>query len=787
MKAVLDKLWPRRRGLFGKYVASFVGLVVFVLSINAAVEMWYSYQTTKSTLARAQSDKAETAAPRIAEFFAEPEWRVSWATRASAGTLDQHRNDYALLLKEVPAFDQLVYLDGAGREQLKVSREPVASGGNSDHGRDSIFRDAASERVSFGDAVEYRANSEPFMQIAMAHPGRNSGVTVAEINLRLLSDIVRAIPLNKGGRAYVVSAAGRLMAHSDKNATLGGDMSSLPQVAAAREPGAAPVTIGRGLDGRSVLVGSAAIPKMSWSIFVEQPLSEAFGPLYDLAERILWLLALGLLVAILAGTVQARRMLGPVRALQAGAARLGASDFSQRIEVHTGDEIEELADKFNQMAGQLSESYSRLEHKVEERTRDLAQSVRELKALEEIGRAVTSSLDLKAVLATIVARAVDLVGADAGAIFSYAEAERAFTLAEACGLDQPLVDALNAARISERGSIMTIAAAAREPVLIPDLAASDNYPYRDATLAAGFNSVLVVPLVGPEEILGALVVLRKPTGEFSPNTAGLMQTFAHQSVLAMHNAQLFHEIEDKGVQLAIANAHKSQFFANMSHELRTPLNAVLGYSELLVDGLYGDLPGRAKEVLERIQINGKHLLGLINDVLDFSKIEAGQLSLGLEEYSMKSLVESVVASTESLAQAKGLALTAVVDDGLPTGRGDDRRLRQVLLNIVGNAIKFSDAGAVEIRACAINGHFELAVRDSGPGIASEDQSRIFEEFQQVDSSSTRRKGGTGLGLAISKRLIALHGGSISVQSALGSGSTFHIVLPVRSGEQKVRA
>jgi signal transduction histidine kinase len=331
------------------------------------------------------------------------------------------------------------------------------------------------------------------------------------------------------------------------------------------------------------------------------------------------------------------------------------------------------------------------------------------------------------------------------------------------------------------------AAAAREPVLIADLAATSNYPQRDATVAAGLHSVLIVPLVGLEENLGALVVLRKVAGEFPPNTAGLMQTFAHQSVLAMHNAQLFHEIEEKSVQLAIANAHKSQFFANMSHELRTPLNAVLGYSELLVDGLYGTLPDKAKDVLERIQINGKHLLGLINDVLDFSKIEVGQLSLGLEDYSMKMLVESVVASTESLAQAKGLALKAVIADDLPTGRGDDRRLRQVLLNIVGNAIKFSDAGEVEIRACAKNGHFELAVRDSGPGIAPEDQARIFEEFQQVDSSSTRQKGGTGLGLAISKRLIGLHGGSISVESALGTGSTFHIVLPVRTVEQKGQA
>ncbi|MGA2128282.1 MAG: HAMP domain-containing protein, partial [Xanthobacteraceae bacterium] len=558
MKAAIDGLWPRRRGLFAKYAASFVGLVVFVLAINAAGEMWYSYQTTKSALARAQSDRAETAALRIEQVFAELEKQINWATRASAATLDQHRNDYASLLQQLPAVDQLLYIDGDGREQLKVSRQTTVYGGNADHGRDLMFRDAGLERISLG-AVELRANSEPFMKIAMAHSGRNAGVTVAEINLRFLADIVRAIPLNRGGRAYVVGAAGRLLAHSDKSVASSADVSSLPQVAAARDPDAAPVVIGRDLGGGSVLVGSASIPKMSWSILVEQPLSEALQPLYDLAERILWLLALGLIVAVLAGTVQARRMLGPIRALQAGAARLGAGDFSQRIEVRTGDEIEELADKFNLMAGQLRESYSRLEQKVEERTRDLAQSVRELKALEEIGRAVTTSLDLKAVLATIVSRAVDLAQADGGAIFSYAESERAFVLAQACGIDQRLVGSLNAARIGEGGSVMAMAAAARQPIPIPDLSAMRDYPHRDATLAAGFNSVLVVPLVGPEEILGALVVLRKSTGEFPPNTAGLMQTFAHQSVLAMHNAQLFHEIEEKGTQLAIANAHKSQF------------------------------------------------------------------------------------------------------------------------------------------------------------------------------------------------------------------------------------
>jgi signal transduction histidine kinase len=266
-----------------------------------------------------------------------------------------------------------------------------------------------------------------------------------------------------------------------------------------------------------------------------------------------------------------------------------------------------------------------------------------------------------------------------------------------------------------------------------------------------------------------------------------MQTFAHQSVLAMANARLFREVDRKGRELAIANNHKDQFFANMSHELRTPLNGMLGFSELLVDGLYGNLPEKALEILDLIQKDGKHLLGLINDVLDISKIDAGQLKLSLDEYSLGAIVDTVVATTDSLARAKDIEVKTVVPPDLPVGRGDERRLTQVLLNIVGNAIKFTDVGSVEIRIKAVNGHFNIAVQDTGPGIPSEDQNRIFEEFQQVDNSSTRQKGGTGLGLSISRRLINVHGGNIELHSTLGVGSTFNIIVPVRVMQQQEQA
>jgi signal transduction histidine kinase len=309
---------------------------------------------------------------------------------------------------------------------------------------------------------------------------------------------------------------------------------------------------------------------------------------------------------------------------------------------------------------------------------------------------------------------------------------------------------------------------------------------RDALLKAGVRALLAVPLLREDRIIGALLVRRQRPGPFGKNLVDLMQPFASQSALAIQNAQLFREIESKSQQLELASQHKSQFLANMSHELRTPLNAILGYTELMHDGLYGELPAKAGDVLERVQKNGTHLLGLINAVLDLSKIEAGQLTLSIEDYSMKDVVQSVVSATESLATAKGLPLRVELSDKLPMGRGDERRIVQVVLNLVGNAIKFTDRGEVRVVATAANGKLSVAVADTGPGIPKTEQDKVFQEFHQVDSSNTKTKGGTGLGLAIAKRIIELHGGRIWVDSEVGKGSTFQFELPVNA-EQRAGA
>jgi len=249
--------------------------------------------------------------------------------------------------------------------------------------------------------------------------------------------------------------------------------------------------------------------------------------------------------------------------------------------------------------------------------------------------------------------------------------------------------------------------------------------------------------------------------------------------LAVNVNKMSEELGRLYQQLETASKHKSQFLANMSHELRTPLNAILGYAELMLDSIYGEPSEKMRTVLERLQANGRHLLGLINDVLDLSKIEAGQLTLSLDDYSLGDLVHGVVSAVEPLAAEKRLAFKAEVAPDLPTGRGDERRLSQVLLNLVGNAIKFTDKGEVAIRAFATNGAFTVAVCDTGSGIPAADQAKIFEEFQQADSSITRAKGGTGLGLSIAKRIVEMHGGRIWVESEPGKGSRFYFTLPVR--------
>jgi GAF domain-containing protein/anti-sigma regulatory factor (Ser/Thr protein kinase) len=452
--------------------------------------------------------------------------------------------------------------------------------------------------------------------------------------------------------------------------------------------------------------------------------------------------------------------------------------WSDDVRVFTPKQIE-LVTTFADQAVIAIENV-RLLTELRARTEQLARSVQELRALGEVGQAVSSTLDLDTVLTTVVARAVELSATDGGAIYEFDEAGQEFLLRATHGMGAEIVGAVRELRIRAGETAVGRAAAARRPMQVPEIREEPAYPLREVALKAGFRAFLVVPLVREEQVVGALVVRRRAPGEFPEATVDLLQSFAAQSVLAIQNARLFRELEEKSRQLEVASRHKSQFLANMSHELRTPLNAILGYTELILDSIYGEIPGRAREVMERIDKSGRHLLGLINDVLDLSKIEAGQLTLALVDFSLRDIVQTVATAVEALAAEKQLALKVVVAPDLPRGRGDERRLAQVLLNLVGNAIKFTEAGEVRVEATAADGRFVVSVSDTGPGIAAADQQRIFEEFQQADTSSTRKKGGTGLGLSIARRIVEMHGGRLWVESEPGRGSTFRFTVPVRA-------
>jgi len=954
-------------GLFRKYVVLFVAVVSIALLANGLLEIWFSYQEHRASLVRIQREQAQAAAAKIGQFIREIEGQIGWTTQLpwnAGASLEQRRFDALRLLRQVPAITEIAQLDSSGHEQLLVSRLHLdVMGSGTDLSKEPKFTEAVAHKIYYGP-VYFRRGSEPYMTLAMAGAGRDAGVSAAEVNLKFIGDVASQIQVGQHGHAFVVDANNRLIAHPDISLVLRDtDLSELAQVKAARDRRAGgetqEVQEANDLEGRRVLTANAPIDPLGWLVFVELPTGEAYAPLYTTLERSGLVLLSALVFAVLAGTLLARKMVVPIHALRSGAARIGRGDLGQRIAIKTGDELEALADQFNDMAGRLQESYADLEKKVEARTKELsesldqqtaisevlraisrslgdltpifetllanatriceanfgilyrfdgdvfrpeavmgatpecvndlrhernrpdgrnelarllqtklpvhvcdvgakpaccegeaarvatseiagvrtllavpmlkeeeliggiaiyrkearpftdkqielvtsfasqaviavesvrlltelrtrtdelARSVEELRALGEVSEAVNSTLDLEMVLATIIAKAVQLSGTEAGTIYVFDGARQEFQPRATHGMDETLVAAIRERRFGIDTAIGH-AATRREPIEFTEVQeATSQLP--DIIVRAGYRALLIVPLLRPDRIVGALVVRRRQPGEFPKSIVELLETFAAQSSLAIQNASLFHEIDEKSRELEVASRHKSQFLANMSHELRTPLNAILGYTELILDNIYGEMPDKVRGVLERVLNNGRHLLGLINDVLDLSKIEAGQFALSLSDYSLNNVVQTVFVAVEALSTEKRLLLKIEIPPALPMGHGDERRLSQVLLNLVGNAIKFTDAGEVSIKASAANGSFTVAVHDTGPGISESDQTKIFEEFQQADNSSTRTKGGTGLGLTIARKIIEMHGGRLWVESTLGIGSTFSFSIPI---------
>ena len=412
---------------------------------------------------------------------------------------------------------------------------------------------------------------------------------------------------------------------------------------------------------------------------------------------------------------------------------------------------------------------------------ELARKVGELEALRNVGEAVSSSLDVDHVLSTIAMHAVELSGTSGGSIMEYDDSERRFAVRSVYRTSPDVVERLRGVRIDIDSTLVGRAAKERRPLAVPDLSTVDLDPHLQILFDDGWRSVVAVPMLREEQIIGSLVVRRKSTGDFTEETLDLLETFASQSALALLNAQLFTTLHERSAELEVASRHKSEFLASMSHELRTPLNAVLGFSEVLLERMFGDINERQEEYLRDIHSSGKHLLELLNEILDLSKVEAGQMELEFIPLDVPAALEYAASMLRERATAHSIELRVELGDGLGAVEADELRFKQVVLNLVSNAVKFTpDGGSVVIRAVEVDTDLQVTVTDTGVGIPIEDRERIFESFQQGGRGASREEG-TGLGLTLSRRIVELLGGRMWLVSEVGAGSTFGFSIPTRRG------
>jgi signal transduction histidine kinase/HAMP domain-containing protein len=944
-----------RGRLFRKYLVLILTLVIGALLASGAISVYFSYQEIKTALSNLQHEKALAAASRIEQYIHTIEQQLAYAAlpQLEASDVELRRIEFLKLLRQAPEVTDIAQIGSDGRELIYVSRLGMDSpNSGKDRSQEAAFVNARRGKTWFGP-VYFRKETEPYMTISIRSGSDTGPVTVADVNLKFILDVISRIKIGERGKAYVVDRTGFLIADPDIGLVLRKtDMSQLPHVKAAiaGQNADAEAMLSTDLGGTDVLTSASTIESLGWHVFVEQPVKEVYAKLNATVLRTGLLLLAGLVISALGALALARGMVRPIHILDEGARRIGEGNLDQTIDIHTGDELEGLADQFNRMTGQLRESYAGLERKVDERTRELTHSLEQQTAISEILRTISSSpSDVKPVLDAIADRAVALCGASAASIHltdgnvlrqfaskgetaeetaavavlpisrestsgrailehrtihvhdMLAEAseypvgaeisrrfgnrtllvtplyregqpfgtillrrtevrpfsEREIALLKTFG-DQAAIALENVRLFNEtkealdqqRASGEVLAAisnsiADTSPVFetilnscerlfagrmaVIDLVGEDGmvhlgayhgpnqddvrrvYPHtvdassatgtaiatravvhfaslddapesaRAALTAFGIKAAIGAPMMWEGRGIGAIWVAREYVGPFSGKDIALLKTFADQAVIAIQNARLFREIQDKSRQLEIANQHKSEFLANMSHELRTPLNAIIGFSEVLLERLFGELNEKQDDYLKDIHSSGRHLLNLINDILDLSKVEAGRMELDVSMFDLPTAIANATTLIRERAQRHGIALHQDVSAELGNVEADERKFKQIMLNLLSNAVKFTpDGGTIKVSARRTPDTIVVAVHDTGIGIAPEDQEAVFEEFRQVGRNYTSKQEGTGLGLALTRRFVELHGGRINVDSTPGKGSTFTFTLPVNS-------
>ena len=820
-----------RSRLFIKYVALFVSVVVLALVANGAFEVWFSFQEQKSSLINIQHQQAEAAADKIEEFVTQIQSQLGWTTQLpwTDGTLDQRRFDALRLLRQVPAITELAQIDASGHEQLKVSRLTMdVVGSGIDYSDKPEFTKAMADKVYYGP-VYFRRESEPYMTISLAGARRENGVSIAQVNLKLIWDVVSGIKVGDNGHAYVVDGDGRLIAHPDISLVLRNtDMSKLAQVQSARAGGSGEdVQEADDITGHKVLTAYARVHPLGWFVFVETPIEEAYAPLYRSIQRTGYVLFGALLLAFIAGTFLARRMVVPIQALRAGAARIGAGDLGQRIDIKTGDEVEALANQFNDMAGRLQESYADLEKKVEDRTRELTESLAQQTATSEVLRSIASSRgELEPIFNIILASANRLCDATYGTM--YLREDDGYRAAARQG-HLPA----SAEQMWWRGDVFQPrpdvpfgrAVSSGRPVLVADLATEPAYLDRDPWMVAGVDlagirSMCAIPMMKDDALVGVVAFYRREVRPFTEKQIALVQSFAAQAVIAIENARLLSELRQRTDDLSqsleelrtaqdrLVQTEKlaslGQLTAGIAHEIKNPLNFVNNFSTLsveLIDELQeelakvkvddaareeiADLANTLKGNLEKIAQHGKRADSIVKNMLLHSREGSGEH----RPVDVNGLVEESLNLAYHGARAEKQGFNITLERAFDPAAGEvdlyPQEVTRVLLNLISNGFYAAtkrkaqaDGESFEPTLAAatrnLGDRVEIRIRDNGTGIPPEVKEKMFNPFFTTKPAGE----GTGLGLSISHDIIVKqHAGTIAVDTEPGKFTEFTIVLP----------